>query len=78
LRQAVEFYSRGGNVAPLTELDGTPIEPLGVPALTPDEIGALIAFLEALTDEFPISHLAVCGGTLIEVCRGQVREQLRK
>ena len=51
LRQVVELYSRGGNVAPLTELDGTPIEPLGVPALTPDEIDALIAFMEALTDE---------------------------
>ena len=32
-------------------LDGTPIEPLGVPALTADEIDALVAFLEALTDE---------------------------
>jgi len=51
LRQVLEFYSRGGNVAPITELDGTPIEPLGVPALTPDEIGALIAFMEVLTDE---------------------------
>jgi len=51
LRQVVELYSRGGNVAPVTELDGTPIEPLGVPALAPDEIDALIAFLEALTDE---------------------------
>jgi cytochrome c peroxidase len=51
LRQVLEFYSRGGNVAPLTELDGTPIEPLGVPDLTSAEIDALIAFLEALTDE---------------------------
>ena len=33
------------------QLDGTPIEPLGVPALTPDEIDALVAFMEALTDE---------------------------
>ena len=32
-------------------LDGTPIEPLGVPALTSDEIDALVAFLETLTDE---------------------------
>lgn len=51
LRQAVEFYSRGGNVAPLAQLDGTPIEPLGVPALTSDEVDAIVAFLEALTDE---------------------------
>jgi cytochrome c peroxidase len=51
LREVMEFYSRGGNVAPITQLDGTPIEPLGVPALTDDEIDAVIAFLEALTDE---------------------------
>jgi cytochrome c peroxidase len=51
LRQVMEFYSRGGNVAPVTEMDGTPIEPLGVPTLTSDEIDALVAFMEALTDE---------------------------
>src|SRR5262249_48848638 len=34
LRQVVELYSRGGNVWPVTALDGTPIEPLGIPALT--------------------------------------------
>jgi cytochrome c peroxidase len=51
LREVVELYSRGGNVAPVQELDGTVIEPLGVPALTSDEIDAIVAFLEALTDE---------------------------
>jgi cytochrome c peroxidase len=51
LREAVELYSRGGNVAPIRELDGTLIEPLGIPSLTPDEIDAIVAFLEALTDE---------------------------
>lgn len=51
LREVVEFYSRGGNVAPVREMDGTLIEPLGVPSLTSDEIDALVAFLEALTDE---------------------------
>ena len=51
LREVVELYSRGGNVAPITERDGTPIEPLGVPRLTDDEIDALVAFLESLTDE---------------------------
>jgi cytochrome c peroxidase len=51
LRHVLELYSRGGNVAPVTELDGTPIEPLGVPALTPDEMDALLAFMHALTDE---------------------------
>jgi cytochrome c peroxidase len=51
LRDVVEFYSRGGNVAPIAQMDGTPIEPLGVPALNEDEIDALVAFLESLTDE---------------------------
>lgn len=51
LRQVVEFYSRGGNVAPINAIDGTLIEPLGVPVLASDEIDALVAFLETLTDE---------------------------
>ena len=51
LHDAVALYSRGGNVAPITGLDGTPIEPLGVPVLSDQEIDAIVAFLEALTDE---------------------------
>ncbi len=51
LREVVELYSRGGNVSPIQALDGTVIEPLGVPVLTPDEIDAIVAFLESLTDE---------------------------
>lgn len=51
LREVVELYSRGGNVAPITGLDSAPIEPLGIPALTVNEIDALVAFLETLTDE---------------------------
>jgi cytochrome c peroxidase len=51
LRQVLELYSRGGNVAPILTRDGTVIEPLGVPGLTEDEIRALTSFLEALTDE---------------------------
>jgi cytochrome c peroxidase len=51
LREVVELYSRGGNVAPIRELDGTMIEPLGIPSLTSDEIDAIVAFLEALTDD---------------------------
>jgi hypothetical protein len=38
-------------MAPIQELDGTPIEPLGIPTLTSDEIDAIVAFLQALTDE---------------------------
>src|SRR6185503_14364348 len=51
LRQVIELYSRGGNVAPIVTTDGTPIEPLGLPGLTEDEITALTAFLKSLTDE---------------------------
>ena len=51
LREAVELYSRGGNVWPVAQLDATPIEPLGVPNLTAAEVDAIVAFLESLTDE---------------------------
>jgi cytochrome c peroxidase len=51
LREAVMLYSRGGNVAPLTQLDGTPIEPLGEANMTTDEVDAVVAWLESLTDE---------------------------
>ena len=51
LREVVELYSRGGNVHPVQAMDGTPIEPLGVPSLTTEEIDAIVAFLESLTDE---------------------------
>lgn len=51
LHEVVELYSRGGNVFPVQEIDGTVIEPLGVPSLTADEIDAIVAFLETLTDE---------------------------
>jgi len=51
LRQVVEFYSRGGNVFPVLALEGTVIEPLGIPSLNSFEIDAIVAFLESLTDE---------------------------
>jgi cytochrome c peroxidase len=52
LRQVVEFYSRGGSVAPIQQFsDGAVISPLGIPVLTDAEIDALVAFMEALTDE---------------------------
>jgi cytochrome c peroxidase len=58
LREVVELYSRGGNVAPIQELDGTVIVPLGVPSLSCDEIDALVAFLETLTDDRVVSQRA--------------------
>ena len=51
LREAVLLYSRGGNVAPITQRDGTPIEPLGIANMTPDEVDAVVAWLETLTDD---------------------------
>ncbi len=51
LREAVALYSRGGNVAPILDLEGTAIEPLGVPVLTDAEVDALVEFLRALTDQ---------------------------
>jgi cytochrome c peroxidase len=51
LREAVLLYSRGGNVAPISQTDGTVIEPLGVPSLSSDEVDAIVAWLESLTDE---------------------------
>jgi cytochrome c peroxidase len=53
LRQVVELYGRGGNVFPVNQLDGTVIEPLGIPAptLSSDETDAIVAFLETLTDD---------------------------
>jgi cytochrome c peroxidase len=56
LREVVELYSRGGNVSPIHNVqteDTAPtlIEPLGVPNLNSDEISAIVAFMEALTDE---------------------------
>jgi hypothetical protein len=38
-------------VAPILTLDGVLIEPLGIPLLTSEEIDAIVAFLEALTDD---------------------------
>ena len=51
LEEAVAFYGRGGNIAPISCMDGTPVEPLGVPGLSADDIDALVAFLRSLTDE---------------------------
>ena len=87
LREAVELYSRGGNVHPVQAMDGTPIEPLGVPSLTTDEIDAIVAFLESLTDErvlyrrAPFDHpqLFVPNGHAgeLERCHGRQRRRTR-
>lgn len=76
LRETVEFYSRGGNVAPLAQLDGTPIEPLGIPSLTDAEIDALVAFLEALTDERVLYRRAPFDHPQLFVPNGHVGDHL--
>ena len=77
LREAVEFYSRGGNAFPITALDGTPIEPLGMPTLNVDEIDALVAFLEALTDERVVFRRAPFDHPQLFVPNGHVGDGLR-
>jgi cytochrome c peroxidase len=51
LEGVVEFYSRGGDVAPLRAVDGTEIRPLSVPVMSAPEQAGMVAFLKALTDE---------------------------
>jgi cytochrome c peroxidase len=77
LREAVELYSRGGNVFPIMALDGTPIEPLGVPLLNVDEVDALVAFLEALTDERVVFRRAPFDHPQLFVPNGHVGDALR-
>src|SRR5688572_7868727 len=60
LRDVLELYKRGGNVFPIHTFDVSPfnplqqtlVEPLGVPvpAISEEEILALLAFMNALTD----------------------------
>jgi cytochrome c peroxidase len=51
LESVVDFYSRGGDLAPLTAVDGTAIAPLSVPEMTEPEKRAVVSFLRTLTDE---------------------------
>jgi cytochrome c peroxidase len=52
LESVVQFYSRGGDFAPLIAADGmTEIRPLSIPTMTAAEQQAMIAFLKSLTDE---------------------------
>jgi cytochrome c peroxidase len=77
LRDVIDLYSRGGNIAPIAELDGTPIEPLGVPSLNVDEIDALVAFLNALTDERVALRRAPFDHPQLFVPNGHVGDALR-
>jgi cytochrome c peroxidase len=77
LREAIQLYSRGGNVFPVKQLDGTPIEPLGQPSLTTDEVDALVAFLEALTDERVLYRRAPFDHPQLFVPNGHVGDHLQ-
>jgi cytochrome c peroxidase len=51
LTDVIEFYSRGGDLAPIVTPDGLVIQPLHVLNLTQSEKDDLLAFLLSLTDE---------------------------
>jgi cytochrome c peroxidase len=51
LESLVDFYSRGGDFAPLRGVNGEEIAPLSVPAMSAAEKAGVVAFLKALTDE---------------------------
>lgn len=51
LESVVQFYSRGGDFAPLTGMDNMTIQPLSVPVMSPEEQAGMVAFLRSLTDE---------------------------
>jgi cytochrome c peroxidase len=78
LEDVVQFYSRGGDFAPLLAQDGTPIAPLSVPQLSAVEQAAVVAFLRTLTDErvryrrAPFDHpqLFVPNGQAYDVANG--------
>ena len=77
IREAVELYSRGGNVFPIKQLDGTVIEPLGVPSLTEDEVDAVVAFLETLTDERVVYRRAPFDHPQLFVPNGHIGDHMR-
>lgn len=51
LRQVIDFYSRGGDVWPIVDRNGQSLGGLHVLSLTEEEKDALVAFLNALTDD---------------------------
>lgn len=75
LREVVEFYSRGGSVAPIRALDGTLIDPLGTPGLSDDETSAIVAWLESLTDERVVLRQAPFDGPQLFVPNGELGDE---
>jgi cytochrome c peroxidase len=73
----VEFYSRGGDFAPLLAMDGTPIQPLSVPQMTSDEQAAVVAFLRTLTDDRVRFRRAPFDHPQLFVPNGQIYDEQR-
>jgi hypothetical protein len=77
LQEVIEFYSRGGDLAPLLTRDGSVIAPLHVLNLTPEEKADLLAFLLALTDERVRYQRAPFDHPQLFTPNGQVGDEIR-
>ncbi|HET9622997.1 MAG TPA: cytochrome c peroxidase [Kofleriaceae bacterium] len=58
LEEVVQFYSRGGNIAPIVERANNQVAPISVPGLNDDEVAAIVAFLKTLTDPRVVNRQA--------------------
>jgi cytochrome c peroxidase len=77
LEGVVDFYSRGGDFAPLLAMDGTPIQPLSVPRMSPVEQAAVVAFLRTLTDDRVRFRRAPFDHPQLFVPNGQIYDDAR-
>jgi cytochrome c peroxidase len=77
LEDVVQFYSRGGDVAPLIAADGvTEIRPLSMPEMTASEQQSMVAFLKSLTDERVRNRQAPFDHPQLFVPNGQVGDDV--
>lgn len=76
LESVVDFYSRGGDWAPLSGMDGVHIEPLSVPQLALEERIGMVAFLKSLTDERVRLRRAPFDHPQLFIPHGQVENHL--
>lgn len=77
LQEVIEFYSRGGDVAPLFARDGLAIAPLQVLNLSHEEKTDLLAFLLSLTDERVGYQRAPFDHPQLFVPNGQVGDEIK-
>jgi hypothetical protein len=76
LESVVQFYSRGGDFAPLVGVDGTQIAPLSVTEMSAEEQAGVVAFLKALTDERVRNQSAPFDHPQLFVPHGQLNDPL--